>query len=219
MSRSRLEAARELIRARDYAAARAILRTMPGNPTAQAWLTKLDQMQAATTSIQAVPDDPQLQPRISPLPDPEPQFDDFTPEDSNTPPPALRRTRGRLRWLTLWRLVWGVLALAAFAWIIFGIASVFSGGNPFADSIRDGVMGALNRVTGTINTQVGEVDPQLVETARDAGDTVSTGLSIAVFACSGLPLVLLFTAFYRRTSRVYREERRHRDVLETMRAR
>ncbi|MBZ0291398.1 MAG: hypothetical protein K8L99_02415 [Anaerolineae bacterium] len=218
MSKSRLEAARELIRARDYDAARSILRAMPESPTAQAWLTKLDQMQAPTTSIKAVPEAPQLQPHIAPLPEPEPQFDDFQPAETPTTPPAIRRTRRRLRWLGFWRLIWGLLALAALVWIGFGVVSAFTGSNPLADSIRETVMNVINSATGTINNQIGGVDPQLTETARDAGDTVSVGLSIAVFACSGLPLLLLASAFYRRVSRVHREERRHREVLETMRA-
>ncbi len=44
MSKAKLEAARELIKDKQYAEARAILRTMPKDPTAQRWLTKLDEI-------------------------------------------------------------------------------------------------------------------------------------------------------------------------------
>lgn len=194
MSTGRLKAAQALIKQGDYEGARAILRMLPDDPTARRWLARLDA-------------------HITPLPDPEPNFQPL--EDA----PALRRTRWRLRWLSAWRWLWWLLALAALVWIGFGIYSGLTGSNPFASDISHALLGAINRITGTINEQVGTVNPELEATARDTGAAVSTGAAIAVFACSGLPLLLLFTAFYRRASRVYREERRHREVLETMQRR
>ncbi len=40
----KLQAARELIKEKHYAEARAILKTMPKDPTAQRWLKKLDEI-------------------------------------------------------------------------------------------------------------------------------------------------------------------------------
>lgn len=44
MSKAKLEAAREMIREKNYAAARAILETMPDNSTALKWLIRLDEI-------------------------------------------------------------------------------------------------------------------------------------------------------------------------------
>jgi hypothetical protein len=42
MSQSKLQAAKELLQEKNYTAARAILETLPGDPTAQRWLAKLN---------------------------------------------------------------------------------------------------------------------------------------------------------------------------------
>lgn len=245
MSRSKLQAARELINELNYDAARAILRSLPDDPTALEWLAKLDKIapekpaitptpdyptpppapyQPPAASIRQLPSNPQQQPRtqgqpITPLPkyEPEPAF----PELERAPvtdAPALQRARWRLRWLTLWRLLWLALALAAAGWIIFGIYSTVTTGSPVTDQVRETIGGIIRDVTGSVNEQV-PVSPGVAETAQDAGDAVSTGASVLIFLCSGLPFLWITLAFYRRTTYLYREERRHKEVLETMQAR
>ncbi len=54
MSKAKLEAARELIKDKHYAEARAVLRTMPADPTAQRWLAKLDSLIPAV-SVTEIP--------------------------------------------------------------------------------------------------------------------------------------------------------------------
>ena len=44
MSQAKLSAARELIQEQNYVAARAVLQSIPSNPTAQQWLAKLNQI-------------------------------------------------------------------------------------------------------------------------------------------------------------------------------
>jgi hypothetical protein len=48
MSTSKLQVARELITEKHYEAARALLKTMPDDPTAKRWLTKLDEIAPVT---------------------------------------------------------------------------------------------------------------------------------------------------------------------------
>jgi membrane-associated HD superfamily phosphohydrolase len=55
MSEIKLRAAAELIRERHYEAARAVLETMPGDPIASRWLTKLDDIAGTSRSNRALP--------------------------------------------------------------------------------------------------------------------------------------------------------------------
>ncbi len=240
MSRSKLQAARELINELNYDAARAILRSLPDDPIAQEWLAKLDKIAPETSptvrvksqapsypvppppsSIRQLPVNPQQQPQtasppITPLPkyEPEPAF----PELEQTPlsdAPALQGARWRLRWLMLWRLIWGGLALIAAGWIFYGIYSTVTDSSPIAGQVREAISGFISNVTGSVNEQV-QVSPGVTETAQDAGDAVSSAVSVAIFLCSGMPLLWIFLAFYRRATLLHREERRHKEVLETM---
>ncbi|MBK8032227.1 MAG: hypothetical protein IPK17_22665 [Chloroflexi bacterium] len=47
MSQTKLQAARELIQEKQYAAARAVLETLPTDPAAKQWLAKLNQIAPA----------------------------------------------------------------------------------------------------------------------------------------------------------------------------
>src|SRR5690606_10181720 len=155
---------------------------------------------------------PQQQPHtqgqpITPLPkyEPQPAF----PELERTPvadAPAVQRARWRLRWLMLGRLVWGVLALVAAGGILLGVYSTVTTGSPVADQVRETIGGIINDITGSVNEQV-PVSPDVAETAQDAGDAVSTGASVLVFLCSGLPFLWITLAFYRRSTLLHREER------------
>lgn len=55
MSDAKLQAARELIQAKNYEAARAVLVTMPNDPTAVKWLAKLDRIAPAVTAPATAP--------------------------------------------------------------------------------------------------------------------------------------------------------------------
>lgn len=57
MSDVKLQAAKELIQAKDYDAARGVLKTMPDNVTAVKWLAKLDQLAPAPAieTVEATP--------------------------------------------------------------------------------------------------------------------------------------------------------------------
>lgn len=237
MSKAKLKAARDLINELNYDAARAILRTMPDDPTAQQWLAKLARIapEAASAeagktapippvraqppdSIRQLPPDPALQPRaaLTPLPryEPEPAFPELEQKPSR-PAPALRRARRRLLWLRLWQLIWGGLGLLALGWILFGIYGTFTGTHPLSGQIQQAVSGAVNQAAGTVGSQV-PVGPEVTETIRGTGDSLSTAASLGLFICSGLPLMLVFLSFYRRTRRILRDERQHKEVLETM---
>jgi hypothetical protein len=52
VAEAKLQRAKTLIESRQYEEARAILRTLPDNPTAQRWLTKLDQMSPTTANTE-----------------------------------------------------------------------------------------------------------------------------------------------------------------------
>ena len=74
MSQAKLQAAHELIRERNFSAARAVLLTIPNDPTAKKWLTKLDE--------------------IDPLPLPSLEAVLSRPERQSTKPSSRKRSRG-----------------------------------------------------------------------------------------------------------------------------
>lgn len=67
MSNSPLEQARELLKARRFDEARALLQSMPNDPTAQKWLAKLNEMYPEQLTASQTPE-----PVVAPLPQPEP---------------------------------------------------------------------------------------------------------------------------------------------------
>lgn len=238
MSKAKLKAARDLINELNYDAARAILRTIPDDPIAQEWLAKLDRIAPeappaapappaeagrtarAEESIRRLPDDPALQPRTETPHPTYPRQPDIPaarprPRPQKPDAPALQRARWRLRWLRLWQVLWGALALVALGWILYGIYGTLAGDNPLANQVQQAIGGVIDSVTGTVGTQV-EIAPSVTDSAREAGATVSTGVSIIAFICSGLPFLLVFLALYRRASAAFRDERQHKEVLETM---
>ncbi len=238
MSKAKLKVARDLINELNYEAARAVLRGLPDDPTAREWLAKLDRIapeappaEAGKTapvpavrptppdSIRHLPSNPALQPRaVTPLPrfDPEPAFPELEQKPRVTAP-ALRRAQRRVLWLRLWQMIWGGLALAALVWILYGIYGTFQGTHPLLGQIRQTVTGAVNEAAGTVGSQL-PVGSEVTDTVRSTGDSLSTVVSLSFFTCSGLPFMLVFLSLYRRTSSTRRDERQHKEVLETMQA-
>ena len=228
MSQAKLEAARQLINELKYNEARAILRTMPDNPTAQDWLAKLARIApeapppggGAPSSIYTV--DPQRPP--SAPSSPRPASTTYRPDPpsaarSPAPPPgdspALRRARRRVGWLRLQLLVWGTLWLGAIAWAGFGVLSAVAGrgGETLAGSISAALMGVVETVTGPLG---GAPVPGVDDAARGIGGWLGGALTVSFFLCTGLPLFFIIGGFYRRTAAVLRDERQHKEVLESM---
>lgn len=82
------------------------------------------------------------------------------------------------------RIVWGILTLLSIGWVCYGITVTAS---------------AVNTTTDTVNAQ---------STAYQAGTAIGAGLSITVFLCTGIPLLLFFGFLYWRNGVAIREARR-----------
>jgi hypothetical protein len=227
MSRTKLEAARELINELRYAEARAILRTMPDNPTAQNWLAKLDRIDPEKPPAAAEPPPEAAPPSIYQY-DPErppsapapyrPAHANYTPPPESAPAeasPALRRARRRVLWLRIQALIFGVLRVAVILWLLYGLLGTASQQGLVGAQITGALTGLVDSVLAAIG-QPTAAGPGVEGAARDVGSTAGRVLTISFFFCTALPLFFVTGSLYRRTATVLRDERQHKEVLESM---
>lgn len=116
--RERLVAAREHILNQDFAAARAILVALPDDPTAQAWLAKLDAMEAAAAPAPSAPAG------LPPMPSPG-QISDVTRSQATLSAAALARLRWGLAGAVILSALLMVVGFFAFSWLDFSESSLF----------------------------------------------------------------------------------------------
>lgn len=91
------------------------------------------------------------------------------------------------------RIVWGLLTLAALGWVCYG----------------------LTVTSGAVGSQLGTTTAQRSE-AFQAGTLIGGGLGVGFFLCTGLPFLLLFGFLYWRNGVAIRESKRHAETIQAL---
>lgn len=98
--------------------------------------------------------------------------------------------------------LFGLLALLSLAWLCYGVTATSS---------------AFNSVVSTPAATAGSLSQSDANAARAAGATIGSGISLTIFACTGLPLLLIFGLLSWRNSAGLRAKQRHEELLEVER--
>ena len=98
----------------------------------------------------------------------------------------------------------GLLALLSLAWIVYGFVAT---GNAASNVLSTPVASGSDTVLSKADAQA----------ATNAGVALGTGLGLTVFACTGLPFLLVFGLLSWRNSVGLKTQKRHEETLDVMR--
>lgn len=116
--------------------------------------------------------------------------------------------KGRMGTLRTLQTFWGVLTLLSLAWICGGVLLT---GQAVSEVVSVTPTTALIR--NTAGTPVATVNPTAVAVGTAIGATISSGLGITFFLCTGIPFLLIFAFLYWRNGVALRSERQHAERL------
>lgn len=193
MSRAKLAAAKELIKEKKYEEARDLLRTIPDDPTAAKWIERINEIVGESVRPKAIARS--MPHNYSIVTDEQSEQESYLHPLNRrvSPPPPPPRTTANVGMARFFRAVWGICLLFSVGWICLGLANVTN------------VAGDL------IESNTSE--------SYQAGVALGSGVGFTLYACTGLPLILLFGFLYWRNGIAIREEQRHQQTMEAMQGR
>jgi len=112
------------------------------------------------------------------------------------------------------RIVWGLLTLASCGWIGYGLLAT---GSAFTQVVTQATP-TVAVINNSLGTPIATTDPKLIQGAQALGATVGSGLSVAVFLCTGVPFLLIFGFLYWRNGVAMRQEKQHAETIEALKS-
>lgn len=98
--------------------------------------------------------------------------------------------------------LFGLLALLSLAWLCYGVTAT---GSAFSSVVSTPERGSSSLSASDANA------------AKAVGATLGSGLSLTIFACTGLPFLLIFGLLSWRNSVGLKTQKRHEETLDAMR--